>query len=357
MYQPNYERIAERIVGQTIHLEKGEQVVMLVRQDTIIFAEVIAGEILRRGGYADLVLYSDMMGYHEVRESPLDYLDRSPEPFVAAFGAADVAIQVGVDFADPRTFHNVANDRLAAIYRRHQAIGNAMMSGKATFIPIMYPTPQAADSLGVAWNTLREMYWKAMDTDYSTLQARAEQIRERLATGHTIHIKSTNGTDLTMTQSTPFIVANGGSTERAGSLPAGEVYLIPDKESANGSFVCSASAYRGHKITELLFEFENGRGVPIRAREGYETFMDIWEQHDENRGLVAEVGIGINPEVWQVTGYYMDEMVYGAVHLGLGVNTHLGGDIESTLEWKMVLAKPTLLIDGEPLLVNGQFML
>lgn len=357
MYQPNYERIAERIVGQTIRLQRGQRVVMLVRQDTIIFAEVIAAEVIRRGGDTDLILYSDTMGYHEVRESPLEWLDSSPAPLVAAFGTADFAIQVGVDFADPRTFHNVGNERLAAIYRRHLAMGNAMMSGKGTFIPIMYPTPQAAETLGVVWNTLREMYWKAMDTDYAQLQAKADVVRERLQTGREIRITGANGTDLTITQSAPHIVANGGSAEQAGSLPAGEVYLIPDKHSANGRFVCSASAYRGHKITELLFEFEEGRGVPIRARDGYETFMDIWEQHDENRSLIAEIGIGINPEVWQVTGYYMDEMVYGAVHVGLGVNTHLGGDIESTLEWKMVLAGPTLTVDGTPLLVNGQFML
>ena len=354
MYQPNYERIAERIVGQTIALQSGQRVVMLVRHDTIVFAEIIAAEVIRRGGTADLLLYSDTMGYHEVRESPLEWLDRATDPMIAAFNAADFSIQVGVDFADPRTFHNVANERLAAIYRRHLALGNAMMSGTATFIPIMFPTPQAAETLGVVWNPLREMYWKAMDTDYTTLQAKADAVQHRLQTGHTIRITAANGTDLTITQTTPYIVANGGN---AGSLPAGEVYLIPDKHSANGSFVCSASAYRGHKITELLFEFENGFGVPIRAREGYETFMDIWEQHDENKGLIAEVGIGINPEVWQVTGYYMDEIVYGAVHLGLGVNNHLGGDIESTLEWKMVLVSPTLLIDGTPLLVNGQFVL
>lgn len=357
MYQPNYERIAERIVLQTIHLQRGERVVMLVRQDTIIFAEMIAAEVIRRGGSADLILYSDMMGYHEVRESPLEYLERSPDPFVAAFGTADFSLQVGVDFADPRTFHNVENERLAAIYRRQLAMGNAMMSGKGRFIPMVYPTPQAAETLGVAWNALREMYWRAMDTDYTLLQKRADAVQKRLQAGEEIRITAANGTDLTLTQSTPYIVANGGSTERGGSLPAGEVYLIPDKLSANGRFVCSAAAYRGHRITDLLFEFEAGHGVPIRAREGYNAFMDIWEQHDENRGLVAEVGIGINPEVWQVTGYYMDEVVFGAVHLGLGVNTHLGGDIESTLEWKMVLTKPTLTVDGQPLLMNGQFVL
>ena len=52
-----------------------------------------------------------------------------------------------------------------------------------------------------------------------------------------------------------------------------------------------------------------------------------------------------------------DEGVRGSVHIGIGTNITLGGNLKAACHYDLIMTEPTLLADGEMLLHNGQVML
>ncbi len=49
-----------------------------------------------------------------------------------------------------------------------------------------------------------------------------------------------------------------------------------------------------------------------------------------------------------------DEKRRGTVHLGLGDNRLLGGDNAATMHWDLFLERPTVLVDGQLLIDEGE---
>jgi aminopeptidase len=81
---------------------------------------------------------------------------------------------------------------------------------------------------------------------------------------------------------------------------------------------------------------------------------------DPGARRLGEVGIGTNFALDRPTGLILlDEKMGGTVHLALGRSyPETGGRNESALHWDLVLSlkEGRLLLDGEPLVVEGRFV-
>lgn len=357
MYQPNYERVAHKIVHQNMRLQPGEEVTVTARPDAIPFTELLVAEIVRRGGAATITLEGDLLSQREILDTPLDYLTLGPDPHIAAMSNTHYNLSVGLFRGDPRLFQDLPNERMTAYNQRRHKVKSTQWTGKSKWLGIGYPTRQMAEVFAVPWTSFFEMFWRAMDIDYHELHDRAQMLIERIGKSDYIHMTSPLGTDVVLRRGDRVAHADDGRLELYGNLPCGEVYFAPLEDSVNGRAIYEVVFHQGRRISELEIQFEDGIAVPITAREGFEYFLEVWNQYDDGRAVLGEMGIGLNPAVLQPTGFLLtDEKIMGTVHLALGDSSFIGGTNRSSMHWDMVVLQPTVTLDDEILIDRGRFI-
>lgn len=149
-----------------------------------------------------------------------------------------------------------------------------------------------------------------------------------------------------------------------GNVPSGETYIAPVEGSAEGSIVINGSipGLLIRRDEQIVIQFQKGRVVSITPDDNRTARLLQKEQidravdaGDENWRNLAEVGIGLNPAVDRLTGNMLfDEKAAGTAHIALGLNTFMGGLVNSKIHCDMVVRAPTILVDGKPILKKGK---
>lgn len=160
-------------------------------------------------------------------------------------------------------------------------------------------------------------------------------------------------------------VASDGIIEDGvwGNVPSGETYIAPIEGSGEGSVVINGSI-PGLVIQpgqEIVLYFEKGRLTRIEPQDNLTAqwldqtqIQKAIEKKDLNWSNLAEIGIGVDPVVKQLTGNMLfDEKCAGTAHLALGLNAFMGGTIKSTIHCDMVVKSPSIIIDGKTILDHG----
>lgn len=358
MYQPNYERIAQKIVRESLRVQPGEQVLLYTRHDAVPYSELIAGEVSAVGGVATMVLHSDNLRHAQLTDSLIETLHLPERPLVEALLTADYNVTVGLLRGDPNRFRDLPIERARAFNERRMAASDAIYRPGGKWLGTDYPTRQMAEVYGIPWEQFFEMYWRAMDLDYTSLRERAARLVELLEQTDSVHITTPHGTDLRLRRGNRSIHKDDGTVIDYANLPSGEVYFAPLEGSAEGRVIYDTVFHEGQRIHDLEFRFEGGVGTPVGASDGFEIFLDHWNSHTGGKEHIGEMGIGINSEIRTPTGYLLtDEKVMGTVHLALGDNEFIGGTNRSSLHWDMLLLQPTVTLDHHLLLDRGRFLL
>ena len=68
---------------------------------------------------------------------------------------------------------------------------------------------------------------------------------------------------------------------------------------------------------------------------------------------VAELGVGLNPKSIMQGVQLEDEAVFGTVHIGIGTNITLGGNVKAAIHYDMIMWEPTIELDGKIVLEAG----
>jgi hypothetical protein len=113
---------------------------------------------------------------------------------------------------------------------------------------------------------------------------------------------------------------------------------------------------------EIVIHFHKGRVVSIAPGENRTAIFLKKEQidraldaGDENWSNLAEIGIGLNPTVDRLTGNMLfDEKKAGTAHIALGLNTFMGGLVNSKIHCDMVVRAPTIIVDGKTIVKRGR---
>jgi leucyl aminopeptidase (aminopeptidase T) len=167
-----------------------------------------------------------------------------------------------------------------------------------------------------------------------------------------VHVTTHLGTDLTFSIAGRDIKADTGLIHQPcqfGNLPAGECFVAPLENSAEGMLVVDKS-FPGLVVDQpVRMIFEKGRAVAVEGGA---------EAHGENCRVIAELGIGTNPKA-RLTGNLMtDEKVMGTIHVAIGDNASpsYGGANEAPIHIDGVVGQPTLVVDGESLIEKGNYL-
>jgi len=209
------------------------------------------------------------------------------------------------------------------------------------------------------------------NVDFNTLIAECHAIETALARGRTLEFLSQaySGTEYRLTVNIGgwdrLPVASDGVISDGvwGNVPSGETYIAPIEGTAEGSIVINGSI-PGMPIKpgeEIVIHFENGRIASIESESSHivhylqdTQIKRALDAGDENWRNLAEIGIGLNPAVDQLTGNMLfDEKAEGTAHIALGSNSYMGGRVDSVIHCDMVVRSPTILVDGKAIIQKG----
>lgn len=182
-----------------------------------------------------------------------------------------------------------------------------------------------------------------------------------------VHLTTPAGTDLALSimgrkgNSHPCIVEGPG---QATGWPNIEANVAPVEGTAEGVIVFDASIPNLRTVTRgvlrdpLRLQVEKGFVVAVQG--GYEARIldSLWKaQKDKSVYNIAQLSIGLNPCIREVNGIIAnDHGVWGTVHIGIGTSSLLGGSTQAAGHIDGIMYKPTLLLDRETILRDGEVL-
>jgi leucyl aminopeptidase (aminopeptidase T) len=223
-------------------------------------------------------------------------------------------------------------------------------------------------------NTNPDLFARCVPVDYEALRVRAARLKSVIDRGETVRVTSPKGTDIEFSIAGRRAVANDGDYRLPGrfsNLPAGEVYVSPALGSGTGVVVFDGtiSTMNGPQIpsTPVRITSKDGfaekieggdaaRLVEKTIEEGEAMARAIGnEEQARNCRHLGEFGIGINDKA-QITGVILeDEKALKTCHFALGSNYDY--DAPAIIHRDMLVMNPSVWIDDEPILKNGDLLL
>jgi hypothetical protein len=148
-----------------------------------------------------------------------------------------------------------------------------------------------------------------------------------------------------------------------GNFPPGETFCCPTPSTINGT-VCIGGSVPGLVLKNdeaVVLDFEEGRLTRWRplTRSPAIAFFEKQKavaqgRHDANWNVFAELGIGLNPIIHNLTGNSLfDEKVAGTVHVAVGDNTTFGFYNKALMHADLVAWRPTLRVGGTTIMNRG----
>ncbi len=196
-----------------------------------------------------------------------------------------------------------------------------------------------------------DVFTTGLDADYESIAAHCEDVREQVDGAEEIRVTTPAGTDITFEIGDREWLSDTGIVHEPGqmsNLPAGEVFISP--ENADGTFVVDGTM-RPHGLLDdgqqLTFEVEDGLVTHISDDEIRTTVEAAAEDVGDAAYNLAELGIGTNVAVTDLVGsVLLDEKAGGTVHIAIGDNAGIGGEIEAPIHLDGILRDPTVSADG-----------
>ncbi|MFC7072864.1 aminopeptidase [Halovenus rubra] len=195
------------------------------------------------------------------------------------------------------------------------------------------------------------VFLMGLNADYETIREECASVLEQVEQADEIRVTSPQGTDITMTVSEREWREDTGIVHQPGdfsNLPAGEVFVSP--ESGTGTVVVDGTMMPHGELTgeqTVRFEVEEGFITQIDDDEIRAQIETAAEDVGDAAYNLAELGIGTNIAVSELVGsVLLDEKAGGTVHLAIGDNHAIGGEVEAPLHLDGILREPTVFADG-----------
>jgi len=203
---------------------------------------------------------------------------------------------------------------------------------------------------------------RTLSADYKNkIKPPTERLARSLSTASHARVVTPAGTDISMSLKGRKGHADTGIAHKAGdftNLPAGEAYIAPVEGTANGKIVVDGSmAGVGLVRRPFTIQVKNGYAVKFEGGKAAGVIRSLTARVGKFGCNIAELGIGTNLKAHIVGNVLEDEKAIGTVHMALGDNRSMGGNVSVPLHLDAILCRPTLFLDGKVLMKDGKWIL
>jgi len=207
-----------------------------------------------------------------------------------------------------------------------------------------------------------EIFCRGMKTDPLDLKKIGNKWIAKLLGVHKVNVKSEKGTDLFFDigkykfQNDDGCIWEKGS---CGNLPAGEVYVVPDPETAEGTIVVDGSiATQDAKdgFEPVTIKLRNGVAYSFEGKRA-EELRDKLQDFGPKAFVLAEFGIGTNQFLKLSGNLLEDEKIKGTVHFAFGNNCGFGGSNDVPVHIDCMVLSPDIFLGDKCLMKQGQHLI
>ncbi|QOR36838.1 aminopeptidase [Clostridium sp. 'deep sea'] len=198
-----------------------------------------------------------------------------------------------------------------------------------------------------------------IEADFNKIAPVCKAVARALENSNEVKLTTPHGTDLTFC-----------ATKRRGNamtclvqpgefapMPTIEANVSPLEGTATGTIVANASIpYIGIGVLKenVVVKVENGMITAITGGEEAKILSkNLASKNDPLVYNIAELGVGLNPNCKFMGLMLEDEGVYGSVHIGIGTNITLGGNLKAACHYDLIMTEATIIADGKTILENG----
>jgi len=252
-------------------------------------------------------------------------------------------------------------------------IAEAMKKADVIFTPVTYSITHTravkeaceAGSRIIALTDYREhmLIKGGLDADFHETKEMCLKFARAFEKSNEAVLTSTAGTHLTMRKegrpgNALFCIVEPGQMSPA---PNVEANFSPTEGSAEGVIVADASIPYidiGVLTEPVTATVEKGMITDIQGGHQAKILADDLKSRNDGQVYnVAELGVGLNPKCIMQGVMLEDEGVYGSVHIGIGTNITLGGNVKAAIHYDLLMWEATIELDGNVILEKGQVRL
>ncbi|MCI4351682.1 MAG: aminopeptidase [Thermoplasmata archaeon] len=359
------ESLARMVLGKNLGTAKGESVIIETWPHTLEYARAFVEET-RRLGAVPTLLYEDEPAWWRAVEA------KNFRPFAKLSKAEKAAVakaDVYVHFFGPED-----QVRLSALpsgirekpFAWNEEWYDAAHKGnlRGVRMSIGLVPDGLAEKFGMTGDELREKLAKAGAADTAKMARKGAKLRKLVEKGAELHLRHSNGTDLTFqlkgvhARADVGIVDAAARKRRYGVLtnnPTGLLMVAVDKANATGKFVSNRAVYdlvSARRFTDTVLSFEGGKLAHRKFGDGAKEFEEAFAKGGKGREALSYFSIGLNPEGNEAAP--AEDTEEGAVLISVGNNTFAGGSNKAKMRGFAMVAGADIEVDGKTIVAGGR---
>jgi len=246
------------------------------------------------------------------------------------------------------------------------AIAAAMKASDVVLCPTMQSVShtaarreasEAGARIGTLPHVTEDILGRVMLADMAELKRRGQAVAKILTEADEVRITCPNGSDLRLSLTGRTAISDDGDLAAPGAfgnLPCGEGFISPLHDAGDGTLVVDGTMGSLGLPSEPSRLTVEGGSLTDASGDTGARFMELLRGAGEGGTFVAELGIGTN-ECATLTGNLIeDEKILGTCHVAFGASAGIGGEIQVPIHEDVVVMKPTVEVDGQALIKDGE---
>jgi leucyl aminopeptidase (aminopeptidase T) len=205
-----------------------------------------------------------------------------------------------------------------------------------------------------------DVFERTMMTDWGKLGLLTRRVAGQMSAARKVRVTSAAGTDIVFeTGGRPAKADDGRLIFKGafGNLPAGESYMAPLEETANGVIVIDGSfSLGGLCASPLVFIVKKGKVTEVREHPFAEELERLFEKYGAAARNIAEFGVGTLDSATISGNTLEDEKVKGTIHFAVGDNASMGGVVKVPLHLDGIVREPDVWLDGVLWMEKGRMV-
>ena len=355
--------IAKKVIKETLQVREDEQVLINTWDHTLDLSNALALETYQAGAIPIVTLNTDELYLNYVTKVPEEYYSKQPKAYLSLLDNIDAQVFL-FGPKDPKILKAASGDRMAKMFENDKPVMERIQKRRirTAYLPVGYITSERAQNYGFDLANWRRNFDQALDADMTKVSELGKKVALRLQNAKKVEVTHGEGTNLTFTTTNRPVqvrdgiidqedISKGNYTE---SLPSGTVGVAPIETSAEGTVVFDqATALMGKILRGLRLVFQNGKLSTFDGKDNLDAFAGVYRAAKGDKDRIGSFTIGLNPNAKHM-GINTDELVQGAVTIGIGSNKEIGGNNDATFGFAQTLTKATVKLDGKPLISEGK---
>jgi len=210
-----------------------------------------------------------------------------------------------------------------------------------------------------------QFYKGGLLADYEAQKPQCDEMARRLTEARIARLTTPKGTDISFDLAGRRGNSHSGIVRARGEATALvhiEANIAPNENVSEGRVVVDGSIPNfdiGVIHEPIEMEVRKGKVVSIAGGAQADTLRRILARNEgEEIYNIAQLAVGLNPECMDFNGWFSNEHgVYGTCHLGIGTSESIGGSVRADLHFDVMLRAPTLTLDGETVIRDGNVLI